>query len=338
MAPSPISDQTAQQLREAWFRYLDTVEPLRPSLYRYCRRMTRDIWDAEDLLQETLLKGFGEIGRGDLRGEEGAPVQNSRAYIFRIATNIWIDQVRRAEIRRTEDVIEPSSEPAPSVATREAASMLLVNAAPQQRAAVVLKDVFDFTLEEIAQMLSTTVGAIKSALHRGRASLKESSDMKPSHVRAPSKELLDRFVEAFASRDVNLVTELLLENVTLEVPGVGGTRGKSLVWVRSSLDLPTPNNPQPAHREFMNEVVLCQSQWIVVTWQRPRSASILAGVNRFEEEDGRIAKIWEYHFCPETIAEVAGELGAKPLAHGYHQPPDILSRMIASTVLPWSST
>jgi hypothetical protein len=66
MADDRASDQMARQLREAWFRYLDTIEPIRPSLHRYCRRITRDIWDAEDLLQETLLKGFGAIGRGDL--------------------------------------------------------------------------------------------------------------------------------------------------------------------------------------------------------------------------------------------------------------------------------
>src|SRR5208282_807323 len=56
MAQEPVSDQTAKLLREAWFRFLDAIEPVRPSLYRYCRRMTRDVWDAEDLLQDTLLK------------------------------------------------------------------------------------------------------------------------------------------------------------------------------------------------------------------------------------------------------------------------------------------
>src|SRR5208283_3796689 len=96
MAQSPVSDDTAKMLRETWFRYLDAIEPIRPALYRYCRRMTRDIWDAEDLAQETLLKGFGAIGRGDL-ATEWSRVKNSRGYLFRIATNLWIDQVRRRE-------------------------------------------------------------------------------------------------------------------------------------------------------------------------------------------------------------------------------------------------
>jgi RNA polymerase sigma-70 factor (ECF subfamily) len=90
MPDEPVSDEMAKQLREAWFRYLDTIEPLRPTLYRYCRRVTRDIWDAEDLLQDTLLKGFGAIGRGEVTSES-AQVKGPRAYLFRIATNLWID-------------------------------------------------------------------------------------------------------------------------------------------------------------------------------------------------------------------------------------------------------
>jgi len=278
------------------------------------------------LVQETLLKGFGAIGRGDLSGGPGGPVTDSRAYIFRIATNLWIDQVRRRETLRRADALEPSAGPDQSATTREAASILLAHAAPQQRAAVVLKDVFDFTLEEIAVMLSTTVGAVKSALHRGRASLEETRDMGCSNSRAPSKALLDRLVEAFNARDVDRVTALLLENVTLEVPGVGGERGKNMIWLRTSSE------------ESRAEAVMYNGEWIVVQWGGPRSTPILVTVERFEEEDGRVARIREYFYCPETLAEIATELGSHPRQHGYHQPPEVLSRMISSAVLPWCST
>ncbi len=50
MAEQSISDETAKLMREAWFRYLDTIEPIGPVLYRYCRRVTRDIWDADALV------------------------------------------------------------------------------------------------------------------------------------------------------------------------------------------------------------------------------------------------------------------------------------------------
>src|SRR5208282_2728895 len=233
MAQEPTPDEMARQLRAAWFRYLDTIEPIRPSLYQYCRRMIHDVWETEDLLQETLLKGFGAIGRGDLGG-----AKNSRAYLFRIATNLWIDQLRRNQNRRESDAATPSTQPEQTLSAREAGAVLLTHPAPQERAAVVLKDVFDFTLEEIAEMLSTTVGAIKSALHRGRAALEEIKAGRHSPFRPPSRELLDRFVKAFNARDVNLVTELLLDNATVDVPGMG-ERNKSTVWVRSAMELPT---------------------------------------------------------------------------------------------------
>ena len=56
MSHQHASDEMARQPRTAWFTYLDTIEPVRPAPYRYCRRLTRDMWDAEDLLQETTRK------------------------------------------------------------------------------------------------------------------------------------------------------------------------------------------------------------------------------------------------------------------------------------------
>ena len=329
MAQEP-SDQMARQLREAWFRFVDAIEPIRPRLYRYCLRITRNVWDAEDLVQETLARAFPAVARGERWG-------SPRAYLLRIATNAWIDEVRRAETRReSEAQVESSARERDSMATRDAAAKLFGSASPQERAAVLLKDVFDFTIDEVADILSTTPGAIKSALHRAREGLQETGNVARPNPRGPSKELLDKFVAAFEARDVNAVTGLMLENVTLEVPGVGGERGKAMVWVRSSMDLPSPNNPNPPQRNWVSEAVKYQGEWIVAIWQAPRSASILAGVNRFEEDDGRIARIWEYHFCPDTIAEIAAALGAKAMNHGYRHGPAVLSKVIASAELPWA--
>jgi RNA polymerase sigma-70 factor (ECF subfamily) len=259
-------------------------------------------------------------------GGPGGPVKDSRAYLFRIATNLWIDQVRRNQIPLTADAAESSSKPEQRVSAREAVSVLLVRVGPQERAAVMLKDVFDFTLEEIAEMLSSTVDAIKSALHRGRASLEETRDTRRASFRAPSKQLIDRLVAAFNARDVNLVTLLLADNVTLEVPGVGGERGKNMIWLRTSSE------------ESRAESVMFNREWIVVQWGGPRSAPILVTAERFEEEDGYVTRIREYFYCPETLAEIAAELGSHARPHGYHQAPDVLSRMFGDAVLPWTST
>ena len=94
MDQEALTDQTARTLRTAWFAYVDAIEPLRTPLHAYGLRLTGNVWDAEDLVQETLLKGFAMIGRGDLHGP-GSPVADARAYLFRTATNLWLDGQRR---------------------------------------------------------------------------------------------------------------------------------------------------------------------------------------------------------------------------------------------------
>src|SRR5262249_7905236 len=141
--------------------------PIRPELFRYCRYLTHSPWDAEDLVQDAMARAFVTLGC------VSQAVPNPRAWLFRVASNLWIDRARRGR-----DVLEAAPEPEhvrgahdDPRAIREAAGTLIARLAPQERAAVVLKDVFDMTLEEMALALSTTVGAVKAALHRGRGKL-----------------------------------------------------------------------------------------------------------------------------------------------------------------------
>jgi RNA polymerase sigma-70 factor, ECF subfamily len=202
--------------------------------------------------------------------------------------------------------------------------------APQERAAVVLKEVFDFTLEQIAEVLSTTVGAVKSALHRGRARLEEVPNIRRVH-RAPSRQLLKRFVAALNARDVKAVTDLLLDNTTLDVCGIGSERGKRMNHYRVSFE-----NAKAAPGRA--EAVCFEGEWLLVVWAGAPSNEALINVERLEEEDGHIAYIRSYYFCPEVIAEIAGEIGARAWAspHGQNQPPRTQSQIAASAILPWS--
>lgn len=330
MAQQAISDHTAKLLREAWYKYLDTIESARAPLYRYCRRLTGRIWDAEDLLQDTLLKGFGAIGRSEVLSES-AQVKDPRAYLFRIATNLWIDQVRRREFdSRESDLPSTPAAAGRSIETREAAAVLMSVAAPQERAAVVLREVFEFTLEEIAAMLSTTVGAIKSALHRGRANLEKKNDMTRSAYRAPSRELVDRFVAALNARDIEGVTKMLLDNTTLDVYGVGSERGKGMIHYRVSFENAKGLPGRAEARCFGGE-------WLILVWAGPPCTEVLTNVERVEEEQGHIAHIRSYYFCPEVIAEIAAEIGANAWSspHGQNQPPETQARIAASAILPW---
>ncbi|MEE9606535.1 MAG: RNA polymerase sigma factor, partial [Myxococcota bacterium] len=188
MSEFELPDGLRDDLRGAWHRYLDLVAPSRPALHRYCRRLTRDVWDAEDLAQDTLLRAFGALARLH------DPVRNPRAYLLRTATNVWIDKLRRrdVEVAALAESEPPAPEPAADTAgaLRDAGATLLQRLAPRERAAVVLKDVFDLSLEESAEVLETTVGAVKAALHRGRARLREPEDESASRRPVPSQSLV----------------------------------------------------------------------------------------------------------------------------------------------------
>ncbi|MBL8742001.1 MAG: RNA polymerase sigma factor, partial [Myxococcales bacterium] len=78
-----------KRIEEPWRVFLQTFEPLRPELHRYCRHLTGSAWDAEDLVQEALARAFVTLAQ---MGEAPA---SPRAWLFRVASNAWIDQARR---------------------------------------------------------------------------------------------------------------------------------------------------------------------------------------------------------------------------------------------------
>jgi RNA polymerase sigma-70 factor (ECF subfamily) len=80
----------SSSLRGTWQRFLDVYEPLRPELYRYCRYLTRSPWDAEDLVQDTFARAF--VTLGCMARQPPKP----RAWLFRVASNLWIDRIRQA--------------------------------------------------------------------------------------------------------------------------------------------------------------------------------------------------------------------------------------------------
>jgi RNA polymerase sigma-70 factor (ECF subfamily) len=320
-----FDDEMARTMRRAWFWFLDEAEPVRPDLHRYCLRLTGQVWSAEDLCQETLLRAFGAVGRGDLHGEPSR-VASLRAYLFRTASNLWIDQARR---RNREAALESPAAPAPIDAetlaqVRDAGEALFRDAAPQERATLVLREAFDFSLEEIAELLSTSVGAVKSALRRGRDKLAAAPPPDPVRAAVPSRALVDRFVAAFNDRDVIALRDALLENVAIEVLGVGGGRGRRAEWADRSIEHATPRTEW---RDFEGERIVLH-----LTAQ-----GSLAGVTRIEETDGTVSRVRSYGYCPDTTASVAAAFGLKPIRRPYHQGSAALPGMIATTTLPWSA-
>src|SRR3990172_8912013 len=117
MGDIDLDDPLRRSLVSAWHQYLTALDPIRPDLFRYCRRLTGNLWDAEDLVQDTLLKAFANLSLILYT------IRSPRAYLLRIATNLWLDTVRsRATERSTlaaaanDPAREPASPSAPSPA------------------------------------------------------------------------------------------------------------------------------------------------------------------------------------------------------------------------------
>ncbi|MEM7099989.1 MAG: sigma-70 family RNA polymerase sigma factor [Pseudomonadota bacterium] len=316
MAKSEFTDQDARSSREQWFRYLDAIEPLRKDLHAYCYRLTQTVWDAEDLVQDTLLKGFGMTARGDLHGDQ-SPVKNAKAYLFRVATNQWIDQKRKAHreiLRAALDIADERSEADVSPAVEKAIQLT----SPQEFATFVLKEGYDFSIREIADFVGTTSGAIKSSLSRSRHKLTRSE----TNVSADSENRLmaKKFADAINRQDLDEVLALMAESMSIVVCNVGGGRGRSEIWTEKSV-----RRVEAKYAEYQGEA-------LVLLFDK---SGIANDVVRIESSGGQIIRVTDYCYAPETLSHVAEALGVEMVTAGYHQPESVLTGMIATTTLPW---
>lgn len=200
-----------------YIAFLETITQLRPRLHRYSSRMTGSVMDGEDVVQEALFEAYRKLDQYD----ESRPLA---PWLFKIAHNRCIDFLRRRGVRveaetaaMTPDFIMPATPPVLGVG--RAIEQLVISLPPRERACVLLKDVFDYTLEEIAELLSSTVGGVKAALNRGRSKLAALPEPVNSR-REPNPELsrlLHLYVDGFNKRDWDGLRELISADAQLRV-------------------------------------------------------------------------------------------------------------------------
>lgn len=223
------------------------AEPHRHELHVHCYRMLGSILDAEDVVQETLLRAWRKLDTFEGR----APF---RAWLYRIATNACLDEIAKRPSRslppelyseaRPRDAmsapvmdpiwIEPfpdglldsiRSDPAARYDQRESVTLAFMVALqslpPRQRAILLLRDVLNLRADEVASLLDSSVSAVNSALYRARGRLDEKypSTMKTTFISDPaSQELLERYVTAWEAADIDSLISLLREDATFPMP------------------------------------------------------------------------------------------------------------------------
>ncbi len=192
---------------------------LRPELHRYCARLMGSVIDGEDVVQDTLVRAF--VALEDL--EETPPL---RPWLFRIAHNRALDLLRGRAVRQAEpidaasDVVDPVSPDPVEVLMRQEAVRTAVSRFAElpilQRSVVILKDVLDESLIEIAALLDLTVDAVKGHLARGRARLRQiNAQAGPLPDARPASAAVMRYVALFNRRDWDGLRALLADDVKL---------------------------------------------------------------------------------------------------------------------------
>jgi len=221
------------------------LETYRRELIAHCYRMVGSVDDAEDLVQETYLRAW--------RAQDGFEGRSSlRSWLYRIATNVCLTALEKRGRRvlpsglgapgdNPFDPLEPAGpdvewlQPIPdalvvaedpaSVAVRRDSLRLALVASlqflpPRQRAVLLLRDVLAWRAAEVGTALDMSVGAVKSALQRARATLARVTPEQVSAPPAQARAVLEQYVKAFENSDAAALERLLTEDAVLEMSGV----------------------------------------------------------------------------------------------------------------------
>ena len=258
--------------------FTDLVAPLRGELHAHCYRMLGSVHDADDALQDALLRAWRAID-----GFEGRSAL--RSWLYRIATNACLDLIARRGRRAMPVDLGPSSDhavvgdlPLTDVAwlspypdaryeQREAVELAFVAALQHlpgnQRAALLLFEVLGFSAAEIATWMDTTTASVNSALQRARATVAEKVPPRDDHPPADARvrEVVAGYSSALERGDVDLLRSLLTEDVTWSMPPLPHWyRGRSAVTefvtriaftCGSWQHVPTSANGQPAVASYL---------------------------------------------------------------------------------------
>jgi RNA polymerase sigma-70 factor (TIGR02960 family) len=221
---------------EAAFEQL--TGPHRRELHVHCYRMLASYDDAEDAVQETLLRAW--------RGRQGLAGGEHRAWLYRIATNVCLDALRARSrqarlVRSYADLpwLEPypdrlldeatagADQPERAAIGRETIELAFLSAlqvlAPRQRAALIVRDVLGWPAADTAALLDTSVAAANSALQRARAIMREHlprerSDWQPRPPSAAERELLGQFIAAHEQLDAAAVARIAAARIRVTMP------------------------------------------------------------------------------------------------------------------------
>ena len=242
----PVPTATSSTSVDGANAHLDELETYRRELTAYCYRMLGSGFEAEDAVQETMVRAWRNIDNFEGRS-------SLRSWLYRIATNVCLDMLQGPQRRARPMDLGPSSpadtllpaglpestwiqpvldartlpedgDPAELAESRETIRLAFVAALqhlpPKQRAVLILREVLRWQASEVAELLDTSVASVNSALQRARAALDATDvdSLKPLQFDEEQQELLARYVDAFERYDITSLVKLLHEDATFTMP------------------------------------------------------------------------------------------------------------------------
>ena len=280
----------AASLEEGRKRFLARVKEIRPRLHRFCSRMTGSVLDGEDLVQETLAQAFYSLA--SLREES-----RLEPWLFRIAHHKCIDFLRREGGKREatvtyDDALVPEGttddltvEEGP---VDEALMVLVASLPPMERACLVLMDVLDYRLSEIAEVVDSTVGGVKAALHRGRTKLRALPvPVAKEALDAEQRTLLEAYVACFNRRDWDALRHLVRADARIEVVGV-------IEGVLGDPEITYFGNYGKLPFEWRLSLTAVDGAELLVQWRKSGAEWRPATAVRLWWEGGKVVRIRDY--------------------------------------------
>jgi RNA polymerase sigma-70 factor (ECF subfamily) len=275
---------------ERYLAFIGTAADIRASLHRYCSRMTGSVMDGEDLVQDTLFQAYQKLDMFDA----SRPL---KPWLFRIAHNLCIDFLRHRGVRETAETAAQGPDfvpPQEPVDIGVAIEHLVTTLPPKERACVLLKDVFDYSLEEIAEMVDSTVGGVKAALSRGRTKLAAASPPSPAarDIDREREGILRLYIDRFNRHDWDGVRELVSADARLLFAnGFAGRLKDSPYFVKyDEAGLP--------RRMVLGQV---DGELVIIRLQPIDSGWTPESVIRLEVANSQIVRIADYLWCPWVL-------------------------------------
>jgi RNA polymerase sigma-70 factor (ECF subfamily) len=307
-----LDSKTCKEKRLEKNNFLKEITDYRDDLFRYCRKLTNNPWD-EYLVQETLVVAYGRLS------DKHSGINNLKSYLFKMATNQWIDWCRRSRVQFDSTLVPDEPYYMGNVyEVKETLSSLVYFLPPKERVALVLSEAFESKNDEIAEILGTTEGAVKSALNRSRTKLKSISETKPFDNAYPKNAEQDKIVslavDAFNRRDLEGFSKLFVSNAIGYAPGCFFETSLEEIKKGSLFHTINSHDGSPLPLNFKAEMVKLNGDTLFILY----NGDILDDVWKFTIDDDKIEKFDCYYCCPNVLMEIANLLSKKTNNHGYY--------------------